>query len=98
MLTVGSTLGTYVIIELLGNGGMGEGYRARDTQLQRDVALKLLPEAFATDPERLSRFQREARVLAALSNPNIAHIYGLEGADTSRCSVMEPGPGIYTAS
>src|SRR5262245_39401890 len=88
-ITIGQTLGSYQVLSLLGRGGMGEVYRARDTQLQRDVALKLLPDVFASDPERLARFQREAQVLAALNHPNIAHIYGLEGAGTSRCIVME---------
>src|SRR5262249_19052550 len=81
--------GPYSVVSLLAQGGMGEVYRARDTQLQRDVALKLLPKTFATDPERLARFQREAQVLAALNHPNIAQIYGLEGSGTSRCIVME---------
>src|SRR5262249_49245685 len=81
--------GPYSVVSLLAQGGMGEVYRARDTQLQRDVALKLLPKTFATDPERLARFQREAQVLAALNHPNIGQIYGLEGSGTSRCIVME---------
>ena len=68
---------------------MGVVFRAHDTQLQRDVALKLLPNDFASDPDRLSRFQREAQVLASLNHPNIAQIYGLEGAGESRCIVME---------
>src|SRR5215510_3244085 len=88
-ITIGQTLGSYQVLSLLGRGGMGEVYRARDTQLQRDVALKLLPDVFASDPERLARFQREAQVLASLNHPNIAQIYGLEGAGTSRCIVME---------
>src|SRR5215475_9439111 len=88
-ITIGQTLGSCQVLSLLGRGGMGEVYRARDTQLQRDVALKLLPDAFASDPERLARFQREAQVLAALNHPNIAQIYGLEGAGVSRCIVME---------
>jgi serine/threonine-protein kinase len=68
---------------------MGEVYRARDTQLLRDVALKLLPDMFAADPERLARFQREALALASLNHPNIAQIHGLETAGASRCIVME---------
>jgi serine/threonine protein kinase len=68
---------------------MGEVYRARDTKLQRDVALKVLPEHFVTDPERLARFQREAQVLASLNHPNIAAIYGLEEADGVRALVLE---------
>ena len=72
-LSPGAKFGTYLIEELIGAGGMGEVYRARDTKLNRDVALKVLPDAFATDPERLARFEREAQVLAALNHPNIAH-------------------------
>src|SRR5438094_7296012 len=86
---IGRQFGPYSVESLLAKGGMGEVYRARDTQLQRDVALKLLPEIFASDAERLARFQREAQVLAALNHPNIAHIYGLEGSGASRCIVME---------
>jgi eukaryotic-like serine/threonine-protein kinase len=74
-LPSGEKLGSYEILALIGAGGMGEVYRARDTTLKRDVALKLLPEAFARDPGRLARFQREAEVLASLNHPNIAHIY-----------------------
>jgi len=86
---IGRQFGPYSVVSLLAKGGMGEVYRAHDTQLQRDVALKLLPEIFASDAERLARFQREAQVLAALNHPNIAQIYGLEGAGASRCIVME---------
>jgi serine/threonine protein kinase len=75
---VGTRFGAYEITAQIGVGGMGEVYRARDTRLKRDVALKILPESFASDPERLARFQREAEVLASLSHPNIAAIYGLE--------------------
>ena len=74
----GTQLGSYEIASLIGKGGMGEVYRARDTKLKRDVALKVLPEIFAGDPDRMARFQREAEVLASLNNPNIAHIYGVE--------------------
>src|ERR1700675_1253434 len=77
-LTVGDRLGSYEIVAAIGAGGMGEVYRARDTKLKRDVALKVLPDAFALDPERMARFQREAEVLASLNHPNIAAIYGLE--------------------
>src|SRR6516225_2934586 len=84
-LSAGTRLGPYEIIAPIGAGGMGEVYRARDAKLKRDVALKVLPEAFASDPERLARFQREAEVLASLNRPNIAHIYGVEG----RALVME---------
>jgi len=75
---IGKTLAHYEITALLGRGGMGEVYRARDTKLGREVALKLLPESFTADPERLARFRREARVLASLQHPNIAGIFGLE--------------------
>ncbi len=78
VLRPGSQLGAYEIAALIGEGGMGEVYRARDVRLKRDVAIKTLPEAFARDPERLARFQREAEVLATLNHPNIAQIYGVE--------------------
>src|ERR1700688_2207270 len=84
-LSVGDKIGHYEILSLLGQGGMGEVYRARDTKLKRDVALKVLPENFARDPERMARFQREAEVLASLNHPNIAAIYGVE----ERALVME---------
>jgi Tol biopolymer transport system component len=84
-LAAGDQLGPYEIVALLGAGGMGEVYRARDPKLKRDVALKVLPEAFAGDAERMARFQREAEVLASLNHPNIAAIYGIEG----RALVME---------
>ena len=77
-LVAGASLGPYRILALLGAGGMGEVYRATDTRLKRDVAIKVLPDGFATDPERLARFQREAELLATLNHPNIAAIYGLE--------------------
>jgi serine/threonine-protein kinase len=78
-LKPGVHIGPYDIVDLLGEGGMGVVYRARDAKLNRDVALKVLPDTLAGDPDRLARFQREAQVLAALNHPNIAHIYGLEG-------------------
>jgi serine/threonine protein kinase len=74
-LTPGTRLGPYEILAPIGAGGMGEVYRAHDTKLNRDVALKILPEAFASDPDRLARFRREAQVLASLNHPNIGHIY-----------------------
>src|SRR5262250_123645 len=73
-LAVGTLLGPYEILALIGAGGMGEVYRARDTKLKRDVALKVLPEAFARNADRMARFQHEAEVLASLNHPNIAHI------------------------
>src|SRR4029079_7213759 len=79
-LTPGTRLGVYEIVGALGAGGMGEVYRARDTKLNRDVALKILPEAFAGDGDRLMRFTREAQVLASVNHPNIAQIYGIEGS------------------
>ncbi len=85
----GRRIGFYQILSLLGSGGMGEVYRAKDTKLKREVALKVLPDAFASDPERMARFQREAEVLAALNHPNIAQIYGVE----DRALVMELVPG-----
>jgi hypothetical protein len=77
-LTIGTQLGSHEIIALLGKGGMGEVYRARDLKLKREVAIKVLPEEFSRDADRVSRFQREAEVLASLNHPNIAHIYGVE--------------------
>jgi serine/threonine-protein kinase len=88
-MNVGSRLGSYEIVSLLGAGGMGEVYRARDTKLDRDVALKVLPDSFVHDPDRLARFQREAKVLAALNHPNIAHIHGLEESNGVQALVME---------
>src|SRR5881296_2131599 len=81
-LESGDRLGPYEIQSPLGAGGMGEVYRARDTTLDRDVALKILPDAFVSDPERLARFEREAKMLAALNHPHIAQIYGFEQAAT----------------
>lgn len=77
-LAARTRVGPYEIIEPIGAGGMGEVYRARDTKLDRNVAIKVLPEAFASDKERLARFEREAKVLASLNHPNIATIYGVE--------------------
>ena len=79
-LTPGTRLGIYEVTAKIGEGGMGEVYQARDTTLDRDVALKMLPEAFTSDPDRLARFEREAKVLASLNHPNIGSIYGLEEA------------------
>ena len=88
-LEVGSRLGHYDVTALIGEGGMGQVYQATDTKLNRQVALKILPEAFATDPDRLARFQREAQVLASLNHPNIAQIHGIEEADDTRALVLE---------
>ncbi|HXJ15990.1 MAG TPA: protein kinase [Candidatus Polarisedimenticolia bacterium] len=88
-LSSGTKLGPYEILSPLGVGGMGEVYRARDTKLNRDVALKVLPEIFAANAERMARFQREAQVLASLNHPNIAAIYGLEESGATRALVME---------
>src|SRR5271169_3809902 len=95
-----SRLGPYEILAGIGAGGMGEVYRARDPKLGRDVALKVLPEAFARDAERMARFQREAKVLASLNHPNIASIYGLEGSGATHALVMElvEGPTLAGAS
>jgi serine/threonine-protein kinase len=86
---LGSRLGQYEIITLLGAGGMGEVYRAKDTKLGRDVALKILPASFTSDPERVARFRREAQVLASLNHPHIAQIYGLEEANDTQFLVLE---------
>src|ERR1043165_5273870 len=77
-LAPGTHLGPFEVSSRLGAGGMGEVYRARDTKLGRDVAIKILPEAFANDPARMARFEREAQMLASLNHPNIAAIYGIE--------------------
>ncbi len=88
-LEPGTTLGPYRVTAKIGEGGMGEVYRARDTNLDRDVAIKVLPEAFTSDPDRLARFEREAKVLASLNHPNIGAIYGLEKSGDTRALVLE---------
>ena len=88
-LEPGTTLGPYAVTAKIGEGGMGEVYRARDTTLDRDVALKVLPDAFTADPDRLARFEREAKVLASLNHPNIGAIYGLEKSGDTRALVLE---------
>jgi Tol biopolymer transport system component len=88
-LTIGSQLGSHEITALLGKGGMGEVYRARDLRLKREVAIKILPEEFSRDADRVSRFQREAEVLASLNHPNIASIYDVQEAQGSRFLVLE---------
>jgi eukaryotic-like serine/threonine-protein kinase len=92
-IAAGTRLGSYEVVAQIGAGGMGEVYRAHDTKLGRDVAIKVLPPNFVNDPERLSRFQREARMLAALNHANIATIYGLEQSGGVSCLVMELVPG-----
>src|SRR5271166_806866 len=97
-LAKGDKIGPYEIVDLLGKGGMGEVYRAHDSNLSRDIAIKALPAALAQDPDRLARFEPEAKVLAALNHPNIAVIYGLEKTATNaRAIVMElvDGPTLH---
>jgi len=94
LLTSGARFGSFEILALIGAGGMGEVYRARDTRLKRDVAIKVLPEAFAQDPDRLARFQREAELLATLNHPNIAAVFGLEQTDPSPGSGQAAVTGI----
>jgi serine/threonine protein kinase len=88
-LSPGTRLGVYAITAQIGEGGMGQVYRARDTKLNRDVALKVLPDSFANDADRLARFTREAQTLASLNHPNIAHIHGLEESQGVRALAME---------
>ena len=92
-VTPGTKLAHYEILEPIGKGGMGEVYRAKDGKLGRDVAIKVLPDEFAQDEERLRRFQREAKVLASLNHPNIASIYGLEQSGETHYLVLELVPG-----
>ena len=89
MLSPGTRVGPYEVAAQIGAGGMGEVYRARDTKLNRDVAIKVLLPAVANDPDRLARFSREAQVLASLNHPNIAHVHGLEESRGVRALVME---------
>jgi serine/threonine protein kinase/Tol biopolymer transport system component len=93
----GTRIGPYEIVSALGAGGMGEVYRARDSKLNREVALKVLPDAFTRDPDRLGRFKREAQVLAALNHPNIAAIYGFEDCDGVQALVLELVEGLTLA-
>src|ERR1700687_360402 len=92
-VSVGTKLGPYEILAPIGKGGMGEVYKARDTKLDREVAIKVLPAALAQDPERLARFEREAKVLASLNHPNIATIHGVEEVSGVRALVLELVPG-----
>lgn len=96
-LNGGTKLGPYQIVSPLGAGGMGEVYRARDTRLDREVAIKVLPEAMARDPERVARFQREAKVLASLNHPHIGSIYGFEESNGKRFLVLELVEGATLA-
>ncbi len=96
-LSSGGKIGSYEIVAPLGAGGMGEVYRARDPKLGREVALKVIPAEFASDPERMARFAREAQVLASLNHPNIAHIYGLEDSGGVRALIMELVEGTTLA-
>ncbi len=89
LLQPGTRLGPFEILAPLGAGGMGEVYRARDTRLGRDVAIKALPAAFAQDPERLARFEREAKLLASLNHPNVGGIHGVEEVGGTRYLVLE---------
>src|SRR5581483_8020821 len=92
-VSVGSRLGPYEILSAIGAGGMGEVFRARDSKLGREVAIKVLPEAFARDSERMSRFEREAKLLATLSHPHIAAIHALDDSGSTRALVMELAEG-----
>src|SRR5882672_429873 len=92
-LSVGDKLGPYEILAPIGAGGMGEVYKARDTKLDREVAIKVLPAALAQDPAGLARFEREAKVLASLNHPHIAQIYEIEESSEVRALVMELVPG-----
>ena len=94
---IGKQIGVYRIDSLLGAGGMGEVYRARDTKLGRDVAVKFLPHAFTNDPDRLARFEREARMLASLNHPHIGGIYGFEESDGAPALVLELVEGLTLA-
>ena len=90
---IGKTLSHYKVLEKIGQGGMGEVYRAEDTNLSRDVAIKVLPEQFTKDPQRLARFEREAKLLASLNHPNIAAIHSFEHSDDTHFLVLELVPG-----
>ena len=93
-LSTGTTLGAYSVTAKIGEGGMGEAWQARDAKLDRDVALKVLPEAFTPDPDRLARFEREAKVLASLNHPNIGSIHVLDGTeDTKALPLLESTNG-----
>ena len=97
VLSPGTRLGHYDVTDLLSEGGMGQVWQARDTTLDRDVALKVLPEAFTADPDRLARFEREAKVLASLNHPNIATIYGIEESESTRAHGPSQRAGLALA-
>jgi serine/threonine protein kinase len=97
-LTAGARLGPYEIVSPIGAGGMGEVYRARDTRLNRDVAIKVLPELFAKDPDRRERFEREAQVLASLNHPHIAHIHAVLDLPPEGGLDLPPKGGSYTSA
>jgi serine/threonine protein kinase len=88
-LDAGTRLGPYEVVSPIGKGGMGEVYRARDTKLERDVAIKVLPDELAADEDRVARFEREAKLLASLNHPNIASIHGFEESDGVTALVLE---------
>ena len=94
-LDPGSKIGVYEVLSAIGAGGMGEVYRARDTKLDRDVAIKVLPEELSTDAERVARFEREAKLLASLNHPNIAGIYGFETEGDVNAIVLELIEGAH---
>jgi len=96
-LAPGTSIGHYDVTALLGEGGMGQVWQATDTQLNRQVALKILPDAFAADPDRLARFEREAKVLASLNHPNIATIYGIEESESTRAHGPSQRAGLALA-
>ena len=97
-LAAGTRLGVFEILAPLGKGGMGEVYRAKDTKLEREVAVKILPEEMAKRPERMARFEREAKLLAALNHPHIAAIHGLHEEDSQHFLVMELVDGLLPTS
>ena len=99
-LNVGTRLGHYDVTALIGKGGMGQVWQATDTKLNRQVAMKILPDAFAADPDRLARFKREAQILASLNHPNIAQIHGIEESEGTRALVLElvEGPTLTASS